>query len=82
VILFRMIEILFRLFVENNNKELRRTITILSSPQNNKIAVFLLFWNNKFTFGYTTVIFIPKTTAILLFLTHPNIPYIFCPPEW
>jgi hypothetical protein len=33
-----------------------------------------LFQNNKFTFEYTTVIFIPKTTVILLFLTHPNIP--------
>jgi hypothetical protein len=41
VMLFRMVEILFGLFVKNNKKELRRTITILSSPHNNKIIVIL-----------------------------------------
>jgi hypothetical protein len=36
-----MIEILFGLFVENSNGELRRTIVILLSPHNSKIAVIL-----------------------------------------
>jgi hypothetical protein len=33
-----------------------------------------LFRNNKFIFRYTTVIPIPRTITILLFLAHPNIP--------
>jgi hypothetical protein len=36
-----MVEILFGLFVENSNGELRRTIVISSSPQNNRIAIIL-----------------------------------------
>jgi hypothetical protein len=36
-----MVEILFGLFVGNNNEELRRTTAISSSPQNNRIvAIF------------------------------------------
>jgi hypothetical protein len=41
VMLFRMVEILFELFVGNSNGELRRTTTILSSPQNNRITTIL-----------------------------------------
>jgi hypothetical protein len=36
-----MIEILFRLFVENNNEELRKTTVILSSLHNSKIVTIL-----------------------------------------
>jgi hypothetical protein len=36
-----MVEILFGLFVENSNGELRRTTTIPSSPQNNIITIIL-----------------------------------------
>jgi hypothetical protein len=39
--LFRMVEILFGLFVGNSNGVLRRTTIIPSSPQNSKIAVIL-----------------------------------------
>jgi hypothetical protein len=75
MMLFRMVKILFGLFVENNNEELRRMIVISSSSYNNRIVVILTIRNNKrFTFGYTIVIPIPKTAAILLFLAHPNIP--------
>jgi hypothetical protein len=38
MILFRMVEILFGLFVENSNEELRKTTIILFSPQNSRIA--------------------------------------------
>jgi hypothetical protein len=41
MILFRMVEILFELFVEKNNGELRRTTVITSSPQNSRIIVIL-----------------------------------------
>jgi hypothetical protein len=74
VMLFRMVEILFGLFVGNSNGELRRTTTILSSPQNNRITTILtisLFRNNRWIHN---CYFIPKTAAILLFLAHPNIP--------
>jgi hypothetical protein len=40
--LFRMIEILFGLFVGNNNEELRRTTAISSSPQNSRITSILI----------------------------------------
>jgi hypothetical protein len=69
-----MVEILFGLFVWNNNGELRRTTVIPSLLWNSRIAVFSLFRNNRFAFGCTTAIPIPRTAAILLFLTHPNIP--------
>jgi hypothetical protein len=36
-----MVEILFGLFVGNNNGELRRTTVILFSPQNSGIAAIL-----------------------------------------
>jgi hypothetical protein len=36
-----MVEILFGLFIENSNGELRRTLAILSSPQNSRIAAIL-----------------------------------------
>jgi hypothetical protein len=36
-----MIEILFGLFVENSNGELRRTTTISNSPHNSRIIVIL-----------------------------------------
>jgi hypothetical protein len=36
-----MVEILFRLFVENSNEELRKTTIILSSLHNNKIITIL-----------------------------------------
>jgi hypothetical protein len=41
MMLFRMVEILFGLFVENSNEELRRTSAILFSSQNSKITVIL-----------------------------------------
>jgi hypothetical protein len=36
-----MVEILFGLFVENGNGELRRTTVISYSPQNSRITVIL-----------------------------------------
>jgi hypothetical protein len=42
MMLFWMVEILFGLFVWNSNGELRKTIVILSSPQNNIITVILI----------------------------------------
>jgi hypothetical protein len=39
--LFRMVEILFGLFIWNSNGELRRTTTISSPPWNSRIAVIL-----------------------------------------
>jgi hypothetical protein len=36
-----MVEILFGLFVGNNNGELRKITTISSSSQNNKITIIL-----------------------------------------
>jgi hypothetical protein len=42
MMLFRMVEILFGLFVENSNEEWRRTAVISFSPQNNIIAVILI----------------------------------------
>jgi hypothetical protein len=58
--LFRMVEILFGLFVENSNGELRRTTTIPSSPQNNNYShcsettdlrldtqLLFLFWEHQ-----------------------------------
>jgi hypothetical protein len=36
-----MVEILFELFVENSNEELRRTTIILLSSQNNRILTIL-----------------------------------------
>jgi hypothetical protein len=41
VMLFRMVEILFGLFVGNNNEELRRTTVIQSSSWNSIIAAIL-----------------------------------------
>jgi hypothetical protein len=41
VILFRIVEILFELFVENSNGELIRTTTILSPPWNSRITTIL-----------------------------------------
>jgi hypothetical protein len=41
MMLFQMVEILFGLFVGNNNGELRKTSVIPSSPQNNKIVAIL-----------------------------------------
>jgi hypothetical protein len=41
MMLFRMVKILFELFVRNNNGELRRTTAISFSPQNNIIVVIL-----------------------------------------
>jgi hypothetical protein len=41
VLLFWMVEILFGLFVENSNGELRRTTIILSLPQNSRITTIL-----------------------------------------
>jgi hypothetical protein len=37
-----MVEILFGLFVGNNNGELRRTTATSSSPQNSKITAILI----------------------------------------
>jgi hypothetical protein len=37
-----MVEISFGLFIENSNEELKRTTTILSSPQNNRIIAILI----------------------------------------
>jgi hypothetical protein len=42
VMLFRMIEILFGLFVGNSNGKLRRTAVILSSSQNSRITSILI----------------------------------------
>jgi hypothetical protein len=39
--LFRMVKILFELFVGNSNGELRRTAVIPSSPQNSRIVAIL-----------------------------------------
>jgi hypothetical protein len=43
VILFRMVGMLFRLFVWNSNRELRRRIIILSPPRNSRTTVILGF---------------------------------------
>jgi hypothetical protein len=42
MMLFRMVEILFELFIWNDNEELKRTIDILSLSWNNKIIVILI----------------------------------------
>jgi hypothetical protein len=68
-----MIEILFGLFVWNSNGELRKTSTIPSTPQNNRIATNSLFWNSEFAFNCTIIILILKTATIPLFSYHPNI---------
>jgi hypothetical protein len=36
-----MVEILFELFVENSNGELRKTVVILFSSQNSRIIIIL-----------------------------------------
>jgi hypothetical protein len=41
MMLFRMIKILFRLFVWNSNEELRKIAAISSLPRNNRTAVIL-----------------------------------------
>jgi hypothetical protein len=41
MMLFQMVEILFGLFIENSNGELRRTTAISLSPHNSKIAAIL-----------------------------------------
>jgi hypothetical protein len=41
MMLFRIVEILFRLFVGNNNRELRRTVAISFSPYNSRIVTIL-----------------------------------------
>jgi hypothetical protein len=41
VMLFRMVGMLFGLFVWNSNRELRRTTAIPSPPQNSRIAAIL-----------------------------------------
>jgi hypothetical protein len=40
----------------------------ITNEDSEKIMIFLL------AFGYITAISIPRITAILLFLAHPNIP--------
>jgi hypothetical protein len=42
MMLFRMVEILFELFVRNSNEKLRRTTVISFSSQNNRIIVILI----------------------------------------
>jgi hypothetical protein len=42
MMLFRMVEILFELFVRNSNGKLRRTTVISFSSQNNRIIVILI----------------------------------------
>jgi hypothetical protein len=41
MMLFQMVEILFGLFVENSNGELRRTTAISSSPHDSRITDIL-----------------------------------------
>jgi hypothetical protein len=67
MILFRMVEILFRLFISNSNRELRRTAAISSPLRNSRKIVILTVSEQQICVWYTTTIVIPKTATILLF---------------
>jgi hypothetical protein len=76
MMLLRMVEILFGLFVWNSNGELRKTTTISSPPWNSRITNILTISEQQIYIWMHNYYFYSENVAILLFLTHPNISFM------